>query len=169
METRLKTAIHRRIILFMVLLCLSGLTAIPIEPQLRLALDVLPKDSVLHHWLAYVLVAYTQTAVQYPFLLYGYDWLAFAHIIIALFFIGPYKDPIQNQWVIEAGLWACVLVIPFAFVAGHFRGIPLWWRFADCSFGVFGFLLLWNIRTLVNRLSVYQNINAISSCTTSNT
>jgi hypothetical protein len=29
----------------------------------------------------------------YPFLAYGTDWLAFAHIVIAVFFIGPLVKP----------------------------------------------------------------------------
>jgi hypothetical protein len=49
--------------------------------------------------------------------------------------------------VVQFGLIACVLVIPFAFVAGAFRDIPYGWRLIDCSFGVFGFLLLWLIYT----------------------
>ncbi len=107
-------------------------------------------------------------AFRHPFLLYGYDWLAFSHCVIALFFIGVYKAPVQNRWVINTGLWACVLVLPVAFIAGHFRGIPLWWRLADCSFGVFGSLLLLNIRSLVNRLAIYQHIQTNLTCTASN-
>jgi hypothetical protein len=32
----------------------------------------------------------------HPWLAYGTDWLAFAHIVIAVFFIGPFVDPVQN-------------------------------------------------------------------------
>ena len=82
------------------------------------------------------------TNKEYPFLAYGYDWLAFAHFVLAILFIGPLKDPVRNKWVIEFGMIACVLIIPFAFIAGHFRGIPIGWRLIDCSFGVIGLIPL---------------------------
>jgi hypothetical protein len=75
-------------------------------------------------------------------LAYGYDWLAFAHFVLAILFIGPLKDPVRNKWVIEFGMIACVLIIPFAFIAGHFRGIPVGWRLIDCAFGVIGIIPL---------------------------
>ena len=106
-------------------------------------LEYVPTGGGLHYWLSRVLYAYVETKQKYPFLLYGYDWLAFAHFVLAILFIGPYKDPARNIWVIEFGLIACALVIPFAFIAGYFRGIPLGWRLIDCSFGVFGFAVLW--------------------------
>jgi len=63
---------------------------------------------------------------------------AFAHLVIAVAFIGPYIDPVRNKWVITFGLIACAGVIPLALIAGQIRGIPLPWRLIDCSFGVFG-------------------------------
>jgi hypothetical protein len=80
----------------------------------------------------------TATNAHYPFLAYGTDWLAFAHLVIAVAFIGPYFDPIRNKWVITFGLIACVGVIPLALIAGPIRGIPFGWRLIDCSFGVCG-------------------------------
>lgn len=44
--------------------------------------------------------------------------------------------------MITFGLIACAGVIPLALIAGYVRGIPLGWRRIDCSFGVFGALLL---------------------------
>ena len=49
---------------------------------------------------------------------------------------------IKNKWVIEFGMISCVLIIPFALVAGQIRGIPVWWRIIDCSFGAIGFIPL---------------------------
>jgi hypothetical protein len=136
---RIKTGL----LLFIVCLFFSGATAIPIDSELQWLLTYVPNDSTLHYWLTRVLAAFSSTKQTYPFLLYGYDWLAFAHFVLAILFIGPYRDPVRNIWVIEFGLIASVLVIPFAFVAGFFRGIPLGWRLIDCSFGVFGFAVLW--------------------------
>jgi hypothetical protein len=33
--------------------------------------------------------------------------IAFAHLAIAIAFIGPYIDPVRNKWVITFGLIAC--------------------------------------------------------------
>jgi hypothetical protein len=77
---------------------------------------------------------------------YGTDWLAFAHIVIAVAFIGPLRDPVRNIWVIEFGMIACALVIPLALIFGPLRGIPFFWRLIDCSFGIIGFVPLWLVR-----------------------
>ena len=148
--------IRRFLLLFMVCLFISGLTAIPIEFQLNFLLDRLSSGSLLYLWIEKVLIAYQQVNVQYPFLLYGYDWLAFAHFVLAILFIGPYRHPVRNMWVIQFGLIACVLVIPFAFVAGHFRGIPIGWRLIDCCFGVLGFILLWITYSRIKKLTVHS-------------
>jgi hypothetical protein len=79
---------------------------------------------------------------SYPFLAYGTDWLAFAHIVIAIAFWGPIKDPVRNVWVVEFGMIACVSVIPLALVCGPIRGIPFYWQLIDCSFGVVGLIVL---------------------------
>lgn len=135
--------VKKLLLAFIVCLFISGLTAIPVEPQLTWLLNILPQNGSIHVWIKKVLVAYLQVDQHAPFLLYGYDWLAFAHFVLAILFIGPYRNPLRNIWVIEFGLIACVLVIPFAFIAGYFRGIPIGWRLIDCSFGVVGFVVLW--------------------------
>lgn len=89
-------------------------------------------------WIGRVDDALSATNQRYPFLAYGTDWLAFAHLVIAVAFLGPYRDPVRNKWMITFGLIACGGVIPLALIAGHFRGIPMAWRCIDCSFGVFG-------------------------------
>lgn len=93
-------------------------------------------------WIDKVSEGVTQTNARYPFLAYGTNWLAFAHLVIAVAFIGPYIDPVRNKWVVSFGLIACAGVIPLALIAGPIRGIPLGWRLIDCSFGVIGSLPL---------------------------
>ena len=97
-------------------------------------------------------MAVKDTNSRYPFLSYGTDWLAFAHIVIAVAFIGPYKNPIKNIWVIQFGMIACFMIIPVALIAGQIREIPFYWRIIDCSFGILGVLPLFlcykNIRKL---------------------
>lgn len=149
-------SIRRWMIFFIVCLFISGLTAIPIDLQLSLVLKFVPAEGSLYNWLTKVLSAYREVESKHPFLLYGYDWLAFAHFILAILFIGPYKNPVRNVWVIQFGLIACVLVFPLAFIAGHFRGIPIGWQLIDCSFGVVGFVVLWICYRKIGQL-IYFN------------
>ena len=130
------------IIFFMIALFLSGLTAMPLETELSFVLRFIATDSGVGKFIQTVYDALRQTNLHYPFLSYGYDWLAFAHYVLALLFIGPLKDPVRNKWVIEFGMISCLLIIPFAFIAGHFRGIPVGWRLIDCAFGVVGLIPL---------------------------
>ena len=141
--------------LFIVGLVLSGATAIPLPGEVNLLVNFLGPDgqsSVLATWLLRVQDALIQTQAQHPFLFYGTDWLAFGHFVIAISFIGALRDPVRNRWLFEFGMIACALVIPFALVMGGPRGIPLWWRLIDCSFGVFGFIPLWFCRKWTNEL-----------------
>ena len=127
-------------------LVLSGITAFPLQAELHWLLLVLQTTALrpiaeyshLLPWIKHVYDALTATNQQYPFLAYGTDWLAFAHLVLAVVFIGPYRDPVRNKWVVTFGLIACAGVIPLALIAGYVRGIPLAWRLIDCSFGVFG-------------------------------
>ncbi len=142
------------LLFFMAALIAAGLTAIPLQWELDvlasclgISADASPDTYTgLTHWIAKVRQAIHQTNAQYPFMAYGTDWLAFAHILIAILFLGPLWDPVRNRWVITFGLIACVAVVPTALVFGPIRGIPLLWQLIDCSFGVFGFIPLWFVR-----------------------
>ena len=147
------------LLFFIIILFLSGLTAIPVDAELSFLLKFFDDDSLVHQWLQKVLHAYREVNENHPFLLYGYDWLAFAHFVLAILFIGPYRDPVKNIWVIEFGLIACVLIIPLAFIAGPLRGIPLEWSLIDCSFGVFGFIPLWICYVKTKQISSNQYKN----------
>jgi hypothetical protein len=130
------------IIFFMIALFISGLTAMPLEAELSFLSRCFSSQTLIGAWIEKVYLAVTNMNNQYPFLAYGYDWLAFAHFVLAILFIGPLKDPVRNKWVIEFGMIACLLIIPFAFIAGHVRGIPVGWRLIDCAFGVVGLIPL---------------------------
>jgi len=141
----------------MIGLVLSGLTAFPLVQELSLLTQWLGVPSGAHPtgltgWIVAVRDALQTTDAKYPFLAYGYDWLAFAHLVIALLFIGPYRDPVRNAWVIDWGIIACVLVLPLALICGPIRGIPLYWRLIDCSFGVVGLVPLIACRRLIASL-----------------
>jgi hypothetical protein len=93
-------------------------------------------------------------------MLYGTDWLAFGHFVIAIAFIGPMRDPVRNIWVIHFGIIACLLIIPYAFIFGAIRGIPIWWRLIDCSFGIFGVIPLLLALRGTNRLEQLRKEHA---------
>lgn len=141
-EIKLIKQIRHWIIFFMIALFLSGLTAIPLETELSFLSRCFSPGTTIGAWIDKVYAAIADTNTKYPFIAYGSDWLAFAHFVLAVLFIGPLKDPVKNKWVIEFAMIACLLIIPFAFIAGEFRGIPLWWRLIDCSFGVVGLIPL---------------------------
>lgn len=140
--------------LFIVALVISGATAIPLVWELDWLVRLTGARELVEHshssdapgwavWLCSVQNALLQTREQHPFLFYGTDWLAFGHFVIAIAFVGALRDPVRNVWLFHFGMIACVLVVPYALVMGALRGIPLWWRWVDCSFGVFGLVPLW--------------------------
>jgi hypothetical protein len=153
------TRIRLWLALFVCGLVASGMTAFPLlretetlvaclhGPAAPLAL-MWPEAAA---WVERVHAALAEVHARYPFLAYGTDWLGFAHLVIALAFWGPWRDPVRNVWVIEWGMIACGLVIPTALICGPLRGIPLFWRAIDCSFGVLGVIPLWRARRLLRR------------------
>jgi hypothetical protein len=124
-------------------LVLSGVTAFPLETELAwLTRHSSALPEVMQSWLLQIYNELKDVNARYPHLAYGTDWLAFAHLVIAVAFIGPLRDPVKNIWVIEFGMIACVGVIPLAFIAGPIRQIPFFWQLIDCSFGVIGIVPL---------------------------
>lgn len=142
--TVLKKQIRSLILLFIICLILSGITAFPIETELAIVLKFEHSfPFFLQKWLRLVNQGVMETNKNYPFISYGSDWLAFAHIVIAIAFLGPLKDPVKNIWIIQFGMIACILIIPLALVAGNVRGIPVFWQMIDCSFGLIGIIPLY--------------------------
>lgn len=157
----LRRRIRALLIFFIVALVLSGLTAFPLLWETGI-LDRWANGagSSIHHrwpalagWLHYVHFGLDETYTDYPFVAYGTDWLAFAHLVIAVAFIGPLRDPIRNLWVVEWGMIACAGILPLALIWGPLREIPLYWRLGDCSFGVLGIIPLWLTRRAILRLA----------------
>lgn len=154
----------RTLLMVMIIgLALSGATAIPLVWESALLVRLLGPGTWMQQlwpamsaWLVTVDQALGVVSQRYPLLFYGTDWLAFAHILLALLFIGPYRDPVRNIWVVEFGLIACALVFPVALIFGPLRGIPLFWRAIDCSFGVLGFIPLWLARRQILALQRLQ-------------
>ncbi|MGB8212392.1 MAG: hypothetical protein WCE68_02425 [Anaerolineales bacterium] len=156
----LEKRIRYWIIFFMIALSISGLTAIPLVWEVTLLHDLLGPGTAfaniwpaMSQWVLAVYTGITATARDYPFMLYGTDWLAFAHVVIAIAFIGPLRDPLRNRWVIEFGMIACILIIPWGIIFGAIRGIPPFWSVIDFSFGIFGLIPLWLVRKYILQLA----------------
>lgn len=142
-------------------LVFSGATAM-IVPEGIASLDrMIPSTwTIIYQWVHFV---HTQIQASPKFLLYGYDWLAFAHYAIAISFFGVWKDPVRNKWVIEWAMIVSILIFPLAFIMGFLRGIPFWWQLIDCSFGAISLipLLMMHRRIKVLEIEELQDCNIL--------
>ncbi|MCE3229423.1 MAG: hypothetical protein K0S32_3974 [Bacteroidetes bacterium] len=138
----MKILIKIRIILgmFVVLLLLSGITAFPVRTEIAfLVKHIAAFPQLLQEWILQLDGVISQTP---DIMLYGTDWLAFAHIIISMFFIPVFMDPVKHKANLIIGMMACIAVFPLAFICGPIRGIPFFHQLIDCCFGVGGIILL---------------------------
>jgi hypothetical protein len=144
--------IRQTLILFILLLLLSGITAFPLKAETQFLVNIREMfPEVLQNW---ILIVHESVWNTPDIVLYGTDWLAFAHIVIALFFIPVYFNPIRYKANLIVAMTACIGVFFPAFICGPIRGIPFFHQLIDCSFGLTGFLLLWFI---------YKKINSVES------
>ena len=165
-ERALLRRIRVWLVVFIVCLVLSGLTAFPLVTELHWAEDLLNSSAspvpehfpALTEWITRVRTGLDEADTNHPFVLYGTDWLAFAHLVIAVAFYGPYRDPVRNIWVIEFGMIACAGIIPLALICGPIRDIPFWWSVIDMSFGVFGVIPLFVVHRMIKRLETLTGV-----------
>jgi hypothetical protein len=158
MTVRAATFRFRVMMVFFIMgLVISGVTAFPLLSELEMLarrLGVGEATSTAGHtglqfWILTVELGLREMYAAHPWIAYGTDWLAFGHIVIALFFVGPLIEPKGSAGVICAGMTACVLVVPLALICGSVRDIPFYWRLIDCSFGVIGIIpLIYCLRLL---------------------
>ncbi len=148
-------------------LVFSGATALPLQTELDAVARLLHAENLspaqtssgLVKWILTVRDALHDTYAKHPFIGYGTDWLAFAHFLIAIVFLGALKHPMRNIWLFTFGMIASVLIIPWALITGDVRGIPLAWRFIDCSFGVGGFIPCWLAQRWIREM---EQLRAVS-------
>lgn len=170
METkRLYTRIRYLLLFFVAALVASGVTAIPLTWESALLNRLLGKGTIVFsvlpafsEWVSFVDQGLQSVSREYPFIRYGTDWLAFAHIMIAVAFLGPLRDPVKNLWVVEFGMIACALIVPTALIFGALRGIPPFWQVLDCSFGVLGIVPLYIVRRDTRRLMALESATGVN-------
>lgn len=159
-EKHLLVRIRGLVIFYMFALVFWGVTAFPIESEIRIACQILgishdvSPDTYdgLKGWIATVADALINTNDNYPFLAYGTDWLAFSHLVIAAAFIGLYLKPVRNIWIVYFAMMACIGVVPLSLICGPIRGIPFYWTLIDCSFCIFGFIPLYFLHIYIKKL-----------------
>lgn len=158
-EKRLLLIIRGIIVFYMLALFFWGVTAFPLESELKILCQIMgispdECDSYegLKRWIATINEGLTNTNLNYPFMAYGTDWLAFSHLVIAVAFIGLYVKPVRNKWIVYFGMIACIGVIPLAMICGPIRGIPFYWQLIDCSFCLFGLIPLYLLHIYINKL-----------------
>ncbi len=152
--------IRRWVLVFVVMLILSGLTAFPIQTGINFLAEykyVFP--GFLAEWILTIQTGINDTWPKYPFIAYGTDWLAFAHIVIGMAFIGVYKNPVRNIWIIHWGMLNCVAVIPLALICGPLRNIPWFHILIDCSFGIIGLIPLYIVLKLIRKMEAIISVN----------
>ncbi|HEY1040290.1 MAG TPA: hypothetical protein VGF30_12830 [Bacteroidia bacterium] len=157
MEPKSLKTIKRLTVFFIISLALSGITAFPLQTELNIMQqhkNLFPE--VFQNWIMQVKEAVDHTD---SVVLYGTDWLAFAHLIIASFFIGVYKDPVKNKFIVQIGIIACLAVFPLAFICGPIRGIPFFHQVIDCCFGIIGLIPLTIIYRKIKQLESSEEIH----------
>lgn len=159
-KKRLLLIIRVITVFFIGALAVSGLTAFPLESELKLLCGYLGISTELpatsytgfNHWIAWVYEGVSNTNNAYPFLAYGTDWLAFAHLGIAIAFLGVYFRPVRNIWIVYWGMILCIATIPVILICGHIRQIPFYWQLIDSSFGIIGIIPLIILRYYIKKL-----------------
>lgn len=147
--------IRRLIIFFIISLALSGITAFPLQTEMDFLQEHCSSfPDFMCTWITEVNASVSKTD---SIVLYGTDWLAFAHIIIALFFIGVYINPVKNKYIVQVGMIACVAVFPLAFICGPIRDIPFFHQIIDCCFGIIGFIPL---KIIYNKIKILEQTNS---------
>ena len=128
-------------------LFVSAVTIWPAVPELKTAVGIVWGDGeatgVLHGFVLKAIEGLEVMGAEYPFMLYAHDWLAFAHIMLAILFAGAIRNPVRNVWVIQCGLIMAALVPILAGICVPIRGIPFIWFWIDFAFAPAAAVPLW--------------------------
>ena len=119
-------------------LFISGVTVWPAIPELKMGVKILEAIGEpvgeLQKFVVKVIEGLEVVKRDHHFLMYGYDWLAFAHVCLAILFAGAAKDPVLNKWIVQCGIIMCCLIPVLAGICIPWRGIPWFWFLFDFSF-----------------------------------
>lgn len=152
-------------------LFLSGVTVWPAISELQLIVDFVwgqsESSNMLYAFLLKTIDGLQSVKSGYPFLLYAHDWLAFAHVMLAILFAGAIRDPVRNKWVIQCGLIMCAIVPIWAGICIPIRRLPLFWFWIDFSFAPAAaiplFIALRDVRRLESKQATNRTGGAIET------
>jgi hypothetical protein len=149
-------------------LLVSAITIWPAIPGLKMAVRIVWGEAeatgVIHGFILQVIAGLKVMEAHYPFMLYAHDWLAFAHIALAILFAGAIRDPVRNKWIVQCGLIMCALIPVLAGICIPLRGIPLVWFWVDFSFAPAAALPLWIALRDIKRAEVDASLSAERPC-----
>jgi hypothetical protein len=119
-------------------LFVSGATIWPALWELKTLVRIIWGDQeptwILHKFILQAIAGLESLQKDQSFLMYGFDWLAFAHIMLAILFAGAIRDPVRNKWIVQCGLIMCALIPVLGAICIPLRHIPLIWMWIDFSF-----------------------------------
>lgn len=119
-------------------LFISGVTVWPAISELRFGLFLMEQvglgETSFFGFVQQIRESLIEIRDEHPQIMYGYDWLAFAHVVLAILFVGAARNPVRNRWVIECGLIMCALIPILAGICIPLREIPFYWFFIDFAF-----------------------------------
>ena len=171
-QAMVKSSKRAKVMLWIVAfgLFVSGVTVWPAIPELKFAIQLFWGDAEatgeVHRFTVRILESLEVIEREHPHILYGYDWLAFAHICLAILFAGAARDPVRNIWIIQCGLIMCALIPVLAAICIPMRGIPFFWFFIDSAFAPLTALPLWIALRDVRRIEadrIESGIPVVSS------
>jgi hypothetical protein len=119
-------------------LFVSGVTVWPALWELKTLVRIVWGNSeptwIIHKFILQAIAGLESLEKNQPFLMYGYDWLAFAHVMLAILFAGAIRDPVRNKWIVQCGLIMCALVPVLGAICIPLRHIPIMWMWIDFAF-----------------------------------
>jgi len=167
-ETILRARIKVLTWVFILGLIFSGATAIPLEPELNLLakfFGVADKSSIevasgMAHW---ILRSRSPARHQCEISVSGV-WNRLAGVRTFCNRSGVHRGiarPGSQRVAFYLCMIACVMIVPYAFIFGGVRGIPVYWRLIDCSFGVFGILPIWYLPPMRQEIEMLRPMSKI--------
>lgn len=153
-----------RLVLAIAIVCLilGSLATLAAPHTISVVLSILsrmeiatPDTSHSFRWLQHIQLQLGRDSDLHPMLHFCADLFAFVQLVFALALIGPLRNPIRNQWVIQFGILACCGLIPVALILGPWHGLPMAWRLVSCGAALCGIVTLMLCR---HYITLYENV-----------
>lgn len=157
-----KKLLQARLLLVIIALGLlvSGLTCYWLPREVSALLDLVWRrspDTIPFMAAEYELLVKVERGLanlerDFPEMFLGTDWLGFAHVVLAILFLGAIREPVRNVWIVQFGMICAVLVVPAAWLFGWMRGLPPIHYLVDASFGIGAMIPLYLCYRIIRRL-----------------